>query len=383
MNIAIDIRCLMEKQLTGVGEYTLNLLKKLFEQDNRNEYYLFFNSSKNIKSSITRLNHKNVHYCKFHWPNKMLNLSLKLFKYPKLDRWIQTKFGTPKLDLFFFPNISFLSVSCPYLITAHDLSFEFFPEFLSWERRLWHKIINPEKLFSKASHIISVSQNTKTDLINHYKIDSTKITTIYSGLSENYRRIDENDVRIRKIKQKYSLPDKFILFLGTIEPRKNIQGLIEAYKLLEKTEQNLPTLILVGKLGWKFKEIIKYTSNDSKLRFINYIREQEKKYFYNSASLFVYPSFYEGFGFPPLESILCGCPVITSNNSSMLEICGDKAILIDPSNIQDMADAMKTVLKNQKILDRGLDSERIRQDYNWTKTAQKILTILNNLSVLK
>ncbi|KKR04567.1 MAG: Glycosyl transferase group 1 [Parcubacteria group bacterium GW2011_GWC2_39_14] len=370
----------MEKELTGVGEYTLNLLKQLFSQDNKNEYYLFFNSRQKVDEIIPRFHQKNVHYCGFHWANKILNLSLKLLKYPKLDKWIQHKFKTPKIDLFFFPNISFFSINCPYLITAHDLSFEFFPEFLSLKRRLWHKTMNLKKLFTGAAHIISVSNNTKTDLINHYKINSKKITTIYSGLSENYKLIDKDDVRIKKVKQKYSLPDKFILFLGTIEPRKNIQGLIEAYNLLEQTEKDLPPLIIVGKLGWKFKKIIKSSSSNSKIHFIGFIRNQEKRYFYNLASLFVYPSFYEGFGFPPLEAILCGCPVITSNNSSILEICGDKAILIDPNNIQDIADAIKISLRDETPKP---NLEQIKNDFNWTKSAEQTLSVLNKLAVLK
>lgn len=369
----------MEKELTGVGEYTLNLLKQLFALDNKNGYYLFFNSRQNVNEIIPRFNQKNVHYCGFHWPNKILNLSLKLLKYPKLDKWIQRKFKTPKIDFFFFPNISFFAVNCAYLITAHDLSFEFFPEFLSFKRRLWHKIMNPKKLFTEAMHIISVSNNTKTDLTNQYNINSKKITTIYSGLSENYKLIDKDDVRLKKIKQKYSLPEKFILFLGTIEPRKNIGGLIEAYKLLKQTEKDLPPLIVVGKLGWKYKNIIKSTSSNSQIQFIGFIRNSEKRYFYNLASLFIYPSFYEGFGFPPLEAIFCGCQVITSNNSSLLEICGDKAILIDPNNIQDIADAIKTSLHETP----KLNLEEIKKNFNWTKSAEETLSVINSFSVLK
>ncbi|KKQ79354.1 MAG: Glycosyl transferase group 1 [Parcubacteria group bacterium GW2011_GWC2_38_7] len=379
MNIAIDIRCLMEKQLTGVGEYTLNLLKQLFAIDNKNEYYLFFNSRKKVESILPRFNQKNVHYCGFHWPNKVLNLSLKLLKYPKLDKWIQRKFKIPKIDLFFFPNISFFATTCPYLITAHDLSFEFFPEFLSFKRRLWHKIMQPKKIFSEATHIIGVSENTKTDLVNHYGLDSNKINTIYSGLSENFKTISPDDSRLQKIKEQYSLPDKFILLLGTIEPRKNIQGLIEAYNLLEQTEKELPPLIIVGKLGWKFKKILKSISSNSKLHYIRYIRNSEKRYFYNLASLFIYPSFYEGFGFPPLEAILCGCPVITSNNSSMLEICGNKTILIDPNNIQDIADAIKTSLRETP----KLNLEQIKKTFNWTKSAEETLSVINSFFVLE
>jgi len=383
MHIAIDIRPLMEKQLTGVGEYTLNLLKELLLQDNTNDYYLFFNSHKNVHDNLPLFKQNNVHYCGFTWPNKLLNLCIKLVKYPKLDKLIAQKFHLERIDLFFFPNISFLSVACPYVITAHDISFEFFPEFLSLKRKLWHKIISPKKLFQRAKHIISVSQNTTRDLTNYYQIQPEKITTIYSGLADAYHKIGTSDQEMKKIKEKYNLPEEFILFLGTIEPRKNISGLMAAYKLLRQNDNDAPPLLIVGKLGWKYKKIVEDIKQEENIRLIEYINENEKKFFYNLASLFVYPSFYEGFGFPPVEALLCGCPVIASNNSSMLEICGDKAILVDPNNIADIAQAMKTVL--EKSIDKNLTEKTsaLSKNFSWSHTAQKTKTVFEDNFMLK
>jgi glycosyltransferase involved in cell wall biosynthesis len=376
MNIAIDIRCLMERELTGVGEYTFNLLKHLFETDNTNEYFLFYNSRQDVSKYIPKFPKNNIHYCAFHWPNKLLNLSIKFLKYPKLDLWIQKKYQTPPIDLFFFPNICSLNVSCPYLLTAHDLSFEFFSEFLSIKRRLWHLFVKPEQLFNKAERIIAVSKNTKQDLVNRYRIDPSKIQIVYSGLSTNYKILPTDDVRMRKVKQKYSLPEKFALFIGTIEPRKNLDGLISAFKLFN---QNHPgySLVIAGKLGWKYKEILNSIQLTENVKFVNFIKDSEKRYFYNLASMFVYPSFYEGFGFPPLEAMACGCPVITSSNSSLSEICGEAAMLIDPCNINDLSEATKLMtIKSNADYWRALGLKKSK-NFSWYKTAYELLLLFH------
>ncbi|HMB26374.1 MAG TPA: glycosyltransferase family 1 protein [Patescibacteria group bacterium] len=370
MNIAIDIRCLMERELTGVGEYTFHLLKHLFEIDNQNNYYLFYNSRQNVSPYIPEFPKKNIHYCQFRLPNKLLNLSLKFFKYPRLDKMIEKKYHTPEIDLFFFPNICFSKTSCPFMITAHDLSFEFFNEFLSFKRKLWHKFINPKKIFNQAEKIVAVSENTRQDLQTHYNLSFDKIEIIYSGISNNYKIVNPNDPNLKKVKKKYNLPKKFILYLGTIEPRKNIQGLITFFQEFQKKHPEY-SLVIAGKHGWKYKEIKK--TDCRKIIFTDFISDLEKRYFYNLADMFIYPSFYEGFGFPPLEAMACGCPVITSNNSSLSEICGQTAILIDPNNQADLLFAAEQMLEKttrESYVERGLTKVKY---YNWYTTAQALL----------
>ena len=375
MNIGIDIRCLMEKNLTGVGEYTFNLLKHLFEIDNKNQYYLFYNSRKKVQ--VPRFNHENVYYCKFNWPNKLLNLCLVLFKWPKIDKMIEKRNKKrnkeiKKIDLIFFPNISFFSTNCPYIITAHDLSFHFFPEFLSWKRKLWHFIINPKSKFNNAEKIIAVSRHTANDLQNHLS-NSQNISTVLSGIKHNYQPVDANDSRLQKIKQKYNLPDKFIMFLGTLEPRKNLQTSISAFN---KIEQDI-FLVIAGTKGWKCKKILKQIATNPKIKHIGFVPEEDKVYLYNLARFFVYPSYYEGFGFPPLEATACACPVITSNNSSLTEICADAALYIDPHNINDLKNAMQQML-NQEIAtiykQKGLEQSK---KFSWQKAAEEFLHHVN------
>ncbi|MBI5077020.1 glycosyltransferase family 4 protein [Candidatus Falkowbacteria bacterium] len=376
MRIAIDIRCLMEKELTGVGEYTFHLLKHLFEIDNKNQYYLFYNSRQNVRPYIPKFPKDNVHYCEFKWPNKLLNLSLILFNRPRLDLWLQRKHGTPAIDLFFFPNLSFFAARCPFVITAHDISFKFFPEFLDWKRRLWHKIIQPKKLFQRAAKIIAVSNNTREDLASAYGLNPKQIITILSGVANNYKIIKTDDWRFKEIKKRYCLPDKFILFLGTLEPRKNLETLIAAFQLFYRQHPEY-NLVIAGKRGWKCAEIEKDIARTPNVLCVHFIKDAEKRYFYNAATMFIYPSYYEGFGFPPLEAMACGCPTIISNNSSLTEICGSAALLINPFDVNDLVRAMNEMLIPEVAQSyRAKGIERARQ-FNWYTTAQKLLNVFN------
>jgi glycosyltransferase involved in cell wall biosynthesis len=397
MNIAIDIRCLMDRELTGVGEYTNNLLKELFKLDNTNQYYLFYNSLRKVK--VPFYDYENVHYIKFNWPNKLLNLSITLFGAPKIDKMIEKKVNHPNksalsandphirnINLFFFPNISFFSTDCPYMITCHDLSFEYFPEFLNWKRKLWHRIMSPRLKFENAKKIIAVSKNTARDLTDfslpslHSARDSSrndrgiqKIKTIYSGIADNYKVLKKDNPKLKKIKQKYRLPEKFIFFLGTKEPRKNIDSLVRAFELFKKETGSDLRLIITGAKGWS------NPTNYSLLStlYIPYIPEQDKRYFLNLASMFIFPSHYEGFGFPVLEAMACGCPVITSNNSSLGEICEDAAILINSHDVNELKNAIIN-MTDPRVTDFYKQKGLLQaQKFSWKKTAEDVLTTVD------
>lgn len=385
MKICIDARCLMEGRRTGVEEYTLGLLSRLFELDKKNEYVLFFSAWKKPSFDFGQfLKYSNVKLKKIRIPNKLLNFSFWYLGWPKIDQLVGGA------DTIFFPNIIFGAVSgrVRVITTIHDLSFERYPECFSWKRRFWHIFINSKKICRRADKIIAVSDSSGADIASRYGIDAKKIVVIPSAITDNFRVIDRNDLKLIEIKEKYQLPFKFILYLGTIEPRKNIIGIIRAYGALqekataEKDEAMLRyKLVIAGSPGWLGEEIFQEISRSrfrEKIILPGFICDEDKAYVYNLSSLFVYPSFFEGFGFPPLEAMQCGVPVVTSNNSSLPEICADSAILIDPDKSEEILEAMCQILSDktlrEKLIKSGLEKA---QKFSWQKTTEKMLEIFS------
>lgn len=377
----------MEGRRTGVEEYTLGLLEELFKLDKKNKYILFFNSWKNPNFDFGFFSRfENVKIKRLKIPNKILNLFFWYFNWPKIDKLVGD------VDLVFMPNIAFGNVSkkTKLIVTIHDLSFERYGEYFSRKRRWWHVFINPRKITKQADKIIAVSSSTKEDLISLYGINQEKIEMIHSASQDKFKIINRNDKNLIRVKEKYSLPYKFILFLGTIEPRKNIIGIIKAYNMFcekaqkESNEELLKyKLIVAGEKGWSARETfleIEKSPFRKNIHVINFVSDNDKEFLYNLASLFIYPSFFEGFGFPPLEAMKCGVPVICSNNSSLPEVVGNGAIMIDPDKPDEIAKSIEEIFFNRELrenlIKKGLENSK---KFSWEKTAQKTLGLFEKI----
>ncbi len=358
MRIAIDVRSLLEEQPSGVSEYTRNLLKHLLEIDKDNQYILFANCFNKERKLRINIDAPNVEVKFFHYPNKLFNFCVNFLKWPKMDKMVGGA------DVFIVPNLQFVSISkkCQKIVTVHDLSFEIFPQFLSLRRKLWHKIIQPKKLIQSADKVIAVSESTKNDLIDLYGIPENKIKTIYSG-------VDQPTLKLRQAKENY------ILSLATFEPRKNIDSLILAFeKLVKKEGFKDYKLILAGARGWKTDQLKKLVRKDPRIRVLGYVSESEKKELFAKAKLFVYPSFYEGFGFPPLEAMTYGTPVIASSAGSLPEVLENAALYVNPDNIYDILKAMEYLLKSPELQEDFVQKGfKQIEKYNWEKCAQETL----------
>lgn len=381
MNISIDIRPLMSPIRTGVGEYTYGLLNAIFEIDKVNQYFLFYNSHADVAKFIPKWEQNNVHFVQTKWPNKLFNFSLRLFKRPRLDK-LMAKISKQNIDVFYSPNINFTSLAekTKSILTIHDLSFEFFPEFYSLKQRLWHKIINAKKQCEQASVILTPSENTKKDIMKKYAIAGEKIKALYPGLDAGF---NTSANVAPNIKQKYNLPEKFILFLGTLEPRKNIIGLIEAFEKSFSKLSSPYSLVIAGTKGWRSKYIFQRIESSpikNQIKFIDYVDPADKPALYKAADLFVFPSFYEGFGFPVIEAMASGTPVITSNRSSLPEITEGAAFLINSSDTNAISEAMIKILNsaNLKTYFKNKDLTQAAK-FNWTTTAKNWLNTVNNL----
>lgn len=380
MQIGIDIRTLMDTKYSGVPEYTLNLLEEIFKLDKKNSYKLFYNSGRDVSDRMPKFVGDNVKIISTRYPNKLFNnVMQKILSTPKINQFLG-------VDLFFMPNIGFISLSsqCRKIITIHDLSFCRYPEFYSLKRRLWHRIINIKKLLENFDTIVAVSKNTKRDIIELCNVPEEKIKIIYPGVSRQCRQIENDNtqnIHFASVRKKYNLPEKFILYLGTLEPRKNVEGIINAYNKLRSREPKLKNyqLIIAGGQGWKSRNIFKVHQKSkykNDIKFLGYVDHGDKAELYNLADVFVYPSFYEGFGFPLLEAMACGCPIVTSSVSSLPEVVDNAAIMINPYNVSEIAEAITIILKNnelkQGLVEKGL---KIVKKFTWEKTANGYLQL--------
>ena len=298
MRIGVDIRTLMDARYSGVSEYTYNLLTHMLKFDKGNKYCLFYNSLKDVSPNIPNFKNTNIEYVKYSYPNKLLNYFLfKPFNLPKIDK----RLG---LDMIFMPHINFIGLTRrkPSVLTIHDLSYIRYREYFSLRKNIWHKLINVKKLINNFSHVVAVSENTKADIVELCNVDDTRVSVIHSGINPSFRQLsrgnEKDNSELEKVKNKYHLPDDFILFLGTVEPRKNIIGLMMAYDMLVKDDKvGEYNLIIAGMDGWKSKDIYKTWENlecKERIKFIGYVDKDDKRAIYNLAKVFVYPSFYEG-----------------------------------------------------------------------------------------
>ncbi|MDP2838100.1 MAG: glycosyltransferase family 1 protein [Candidatus Moranbacteria bacterium] len=387
MRIGIDIRCLAEGKRTGVEEYTLALLQALFEYDQENEYILFFNAWRKVTPDFSWLEpYPRVTLKVFRFPNKLLNLSLWYLGFPKLDLLLG---GT---DVFFMPNLNFSATSqkTQLVVTTHDLSFELFPETFSMKQRFWHFLVNFRQLIRRADRVIAVSQSTKDDLVEEYRVPETKITVVPSGIDQRFRKMDRNDPELMHIKDKYHLPYRFILYLGTFEPRKNIVALIDSYNALVASGNSLfekYDLVLAGTRGWKCDDVFaarEASPYKEKILLPGFIADEDKVALYNLASVFVYPSLYEGFGFPPLEAMACEIPVITSHSSALPEVVGAAGVMIDPYQPDELYRALEAVLTDHELA-QTLSEQSAAQSrqFSWEKTATATLALFRAPGIAK
>lgn len=351
-------------------EYAINLLPRLFSLQRSIKFKLFYNALRKKRLDYPWIGDSNVELCQFSIPNRFLQASSFFFYWPKIDKLIGGA------DVFFSPHFILAPVSrqCRKIITFHDLSFEYRPEFFSLQRKIWHKLMRPKFQAKTADRIITVSRSTKDDLTELYKIPSEKIEVIYPGIGEEFRKMEKFE--IQKVREKYNLPQKFILYFGTIEPRKNIEGIINAFELL-KTDAKL---VIAGSPGWIYKSVYKTAKKSKRSKdiiFTGFIEKEDKPALYNLAEVFVYPSFFEGFGFPPLEAMACGTPTIVSDVTSLPEVAGEAAIMVNPYNINEIAQAMNDVLENEELRRQMRDGGLVlSKKFSWQNCAKATLKIL-------
>ncbi len=373
MRIVIDVQTVIGKK-TGVGKYTEALVKALMRLPSNYQFVLFYF---NFRSKF-----KGINKAAGNFTNKGIRLPGRVFSflwkrgYPyRFDRL------SGEADIFHFPNfISRPVKSGKTVVTVHDLAFRRFPEYIE-KKNLAFLNDNLPKTLAKADKIIAVSRFTKEELLKFYPVPDEKIKIIPEGVGENFRKIADRK-KLGAIKKKYKLPEKFILWVGTIEPRKNISGLLEAFAVFKARNKTHHKLVMVGKRGWSYQgffEKMRKMDITNEVVLTEYVSDIDLPFIYNLAEIFVFPSFYEGFGLPPLEAMACGVPVITTQ--ALNEVVGEAAFKVSERNIQEIAGAMEEILKNEN-LQRDLVRKGFnrRKEFTWEKAAQETLSLYEEMA---
>lgn len=360
MKIGIDISQLAFPG-SGSAVYTENLVKNLLKSQ-ENEYVLFFSS---LRQPAPRdLKSKN-----FKFPPLLLEQLWNRFHVLPIEKLIG------KIDVFHTSDWLEPPAHCPKVTTIHDLIIYKYPE--TFQRRGGHDIVANLKrklawVKKESTLIISVSESTKQDIIEILKIPAERIRVIHEACNTEFteKSIDFTE----RIKKKYGIKGDYLLAVGTIEPRKNLKRVIEAFKIVQSAKRKAQSLVIAGKFGWG--EDIKSSKNQdsvNQIKLLGYVPDKDLPALYSGAQVFVYPSLYEGFGLPILEAMASGCPVVTSNVSSMPEIAGEGAVLVDPEKVEDIARGIQEALENrEELIEKG---KARAQEFSWEKTARETLKV--------
>lgn len=350
MRIAIDLQAISNRK-TGLGVYVENLWQNLKKLDAE-------------------------------WlPIRIIKKDLST---PFRILWDQA--GMPFVAKIKKPDILFIpAFSVPFLypgktlVTVHDLIPLVIDQKFSFSAKIyWQKILPLS--FKKASHLIAISECTKKDLMYFLKIPPEKITVIPEAPSPIFKPEKDQNL-IKKILDKFQINSPFILSVGTLEPRKNYPRLIRAFAYLNEPDINL---IIVGKKGWRYKEIFHTVAQyklEKRVKFLNYITDEELMVLYNQALFFVFVSLYEGFGLPLLEALACGCASISSSVSSLPEVGGEAVLYVDPQNTQEIKERMKLLIQNKELRE-SLKQKALKQaqKFSWKKTADQTFKVIEKIA---
>ena len=358
IRIGIDGNEANVEKRVGVSVYALNLLKYFSRVANQKIQFNVYLKNPALNDLPKENKYFRYQYIsgKFLWSQ----ISLPLHLYSKKN-----------IDVYFSPA-HYLPRFCPvpHVVTIHDLAYLYYPEDFTkkdlWQLKNWTNFS-----IKQAKKIIAVSKTTKKDIVKNYQVEEGKVTVIYNGF--------EKIIKNSHLRQGYGGQEKFILFVGTIQPRKNIETLIDAFSKFIQINKDFK-LIIVGKKGWLYKDIfekVKKMDLEKKVIFTDHVSDPELIWFYKNAFCLVLPSFYEGFGIPVLEAMNFDCPVIASFSSSLPEIGGDASLYFDPKNPDDLLEKLNSLKQNQELRKELITKGRQRiKDFSWEKCAEETLEVI-------
>jgi glycosyltransferase involved in cell wall biosynthesis len=369
LKIAIDAHMVGQKE-TGNETYVLGLLKGLAQIDQTNRYFVLVTDPQALHSRVDLPDNFAV---------VPLKPSADFVRVPLIMPWVTHRLGADVLHVTYVaPPVS----SCAQVVTIHDISFELFPHFFSARDRLMLSTMVPISI-RLASQIIVESACTKADIVTHYKVAPEKLVVTPLAPDERFSPV-RSAKHLQEVRQTYNLPEKFILTVGNLQPRKNLMTLLLAAAELKSRRALHGKLAIVGQAHWQAQAILDQVGQTclkaDDVRFLGYVPDQDLPALYSAAYAFAFPSLYEGFGLPPLEAMACGTPVICSNAGSLKEVVKDAGILLPPKDVGGWADALQSVREDAALRDdliqRGLAHA---STFSWAKTARKTLEVYKHV----
>ncbi|MFA4931283.1 MAG: glycosyltransferase family 1 protein [Patescibacteria group bacterium] len=380
MKILVDGRGLLEEIKAGVEGYTYNMLDNLQRMYPENEYILFSYSRGRRPVRWLTQKYKWIHYP---WSNMVMSVQWRWLEWPLIDQLI------PGIDAVWCPNIRFIpvGVGVKRIVTVHDLSFEVLPECYSARRRLWHWHMNIKENLGKADLIVAVSQKTADDLVDFYDISPQRIKVIYSGVDD--RRLARGGPN--NLLDKYKLQANYFLHVSTVEPRKNIYSLLKAYSLWRQRVQKVETsrtdyisdLVLVGGVAPECQDVhvyLKELNLKDHVHLLGFVDDEEKNFLMSQAKALLYASYYEGFGFPPLEAMKLNIPVVISFAGSLGEVMGKDCLVVDPLDVGAMVNALNLISREKELANLfSIRGQNLAAGYLWREAASQFQHELNGI----
>lgn len=378
MNVAIDYTAAL-KQSGGIGRYARGLINTLARLDRQNNYTLLATTDAPRDALKNFRSYPNFSPKIYPLPERWMTIGWHRFYLPIPVEWF-----TGSIDLFHSPNFILPPTRrAKTLLTVHDLSFIRHPQGAVNSLRKWLEKVVPRSL-ARADHILADSQSTKMDLTDLFNIDPEDVTVVGAGVEERFQPITD-PVWLESVRRRYHLSpaDKFVLGLGTLEPRKNFTGLIEAYAQSAVRESH--HLVIAGRKGWLYNDIFAAAEASpvaDRIHFIGFVNDDDLPALYSLADIFAFPSHYEGFGIPVIEAMACGTPVVCANNSCLPEVAGQSALQITATDTAALAEALHRLATDSALREKTIGEGFLQaQKFTWGAAAKRLLSVYQRFSI--
>ena len=371
MHIAIDAHS-VGARLAGNESYAINLIEALAQIDSINKYTLYVTRREAVERFSGR------------WPNFSVSQTLPHTPLVRIPLTLSAALRRNPVDVLHVQFTAPPLAPCPLVVSIHDLSFEHLPDTFKRRSRIQLRL-TVRSSARRAARILSLSENVRQDIIATYGIPPERVTMIPLAAPDHFAPVtDENE--LQRVRHSYGIVGEYILSVGSIQPRKNLARLVRAYARLrdERPGVKLPKLVLVGKRAWLYDEtlrVIEESGAADQILLTGYVSESDLPALYSGAICFVYPSYFEGFGLPPLEAMKCGAPVIVGNQTSLPEVVGDAGLMVNPFDEAEIALALACLIDNPDLRDQlRVKGLKRAARFSWHDTAKRTLEVYEQVA---